>query len=59
MWYAWVTDWSSSEDVAFVAFDGALDAVGCHEYGAWELREFFLLVLPCGAVVTVEVGVLL
>ena len=35
-----------------------MDAVGRHEDGAWERCEFFLLVLPCCAVVSVEVGVL-
>ena len=58
VWDAWEADWSCGEDVAAVAFHGALDAVGRHQDGAWECCEFFLLVLPCGAVVAVEVGVL-
>ena len=58
MGYAWVTDWACGEDVSCVAFHGALDAVSGHQYGAWELCEFFLLVLPCGTVVAVEVRVL-
>ena len=57
MWYAWVADWSCGVYVGFVAFDWALNAVGRHEDGSWELGEFFLLVLPCGSVVSVEVGV--
>ena len=58
VWDAWKADWACGEDVSFVAFHGALNAVSGHQDGAWELCEFFLLVLPCGAEVAVEVGVL-
>jgi len=47
------------EDVLGIALTRVLDAVGGHEDGAGELIEFPALVLPCGAVVSVEVLILL
>ena len=58
VWDTWETDWTCGEEVFAVAFHGALDAVGSHQDSAGECCEFFLLVLPCSAEVTVEVGVL-
>ena len=37
VWDSWVADWSCGEDVFAVAFHGALDAVGGHQDGAWEI----------------------
>jgi len=57
--YTWEANWSNGENVSFVAFDWALDAVGCHQDCAWKLCEFCLLMLPCRSVMSVKVAIFL
>ncbi len=57
--YSRPPDQSGGEYVVFITIYRSLDAVGGHQYGAWELPELPLLILPGGPIVTVEVPVLL
>ncbi|MNX56103.1 hypothetical protein D3C86_868870 [compost metagenome] len=52
-------DGAGEDAIAVVAHVGVDDAVGGHHHGAGEVRELLLLVLPGGAVVAHQVGVLL